>query len=250
MPYTKTNWQNWPSIATPISAAKLNNMENVIAQAADDAAAAAAAAVASASLVGAPPDVVTSANIDSPASLTRKALDVLYQGKSLTGTYSARPAANAVPAGTTYLATNIPEQYRSTGAAWVVVGAGGSEIAYAETVANFTTTSVAAVDVTGLSVTFVAGERPIVLRFDGVLGSSDPASGAFGLLLLDGVQVASAGSREPGGFRATSRSRRVAGLVPGSTHVAKIAARSEVAGATTTVYGGATNVSSITVETA
>lgn len=86
MPYEKTNWEPWPSVATAITADRLNNMENVISQADTNAAAAAASAALSASLVSAPADSVASALVGNASTLTGRAvLDAFrdYLGSSV-----------------------------------------------------------------------------------------------------------------------------------------------------------------------
>ncbi|WP_133263913.1 hypothetical protein [Xanthomonas oryzae] len=54
------------------------------------------------------------------------------QPPNLYGTYAARPAANTLPAGTLYSASNTKEIYQSNGTAWARVGINSARIASAE----------------------------------------------------------------------------------------------------------------------
>lgn len=87
------------------------------------------------------------------------------------GLYAARPAASAVMAGSTYYATDAQEQYLALGTkgqaatSWLVLPAGGTELAYAQTTSSQTipvqTTNNTPVDITGLVVSVVMPERPV-----------------------------------------------------------------------------------------
>lgn len=84
---------------------------------------------------------------------------------SQTGLYSARPAATTVAAGTTYVASDVLETYRSDGTSWTVVGS-GNELAYTKTSTQFdTTTTSAFAAVAGISIAITAGERPVRIAF-------------------------------------------------------------------------------------
>ncbi|WP_156027404.1 hypothetical protein [Mycetocola saprophilus] len=171
---------------------------------------------------------------------------------SLSGKYSARPAANTVPAATMYYATDVPEAYRSDGSVWSVVGAGGNELGYAQITSMFSTTSTTPVDVPGLTVTFVVGERPIMLRLDTDMASQGPNGIAVAHILLDGVRLASPGLNAPPADRwvTISRGARKSGLVPGSTHIAKIQLQSADTAYNARVTGTVNNPGSLTVVTA
>lgn len=159
---------------------------------------------------------------------------------SLTGTYASRPAATAVAAGTIYYATDVPEQYRSNGTAWSVIGSGGSELGYGEIATAFTTTSTTYVDVTGLTTTFVAGERPILLRFSGLLYKNTTGDANVArLALLIGSTVYKTVWSSNTGFTTFEASARVTGLTPGSTYVAK--AQLEVIGTGSATTGSASS---------
>lgn len=174
-----------------------------------------------------------------------------YAPVNLTGTYAARPAANTVPVGSVYYCTNIPESYRSDGSAWSVLPSGGTELAYATRATDFVTTSTTAVDIDGLTTTFIVGERPVILHFGGVVKNSLSGAYSLVLLVLDGTQVGAAGG--PLGandaFEAKERSVRISGLTPGSTHTFKARTASFIGGGTTTVSSAATNPMAIWVAT-
>ncbi|WP_030147673.1 hypothetical protein [Mycetocola saprophilus] len=170
---------------------------------------------------------------------------------SLSGTYAARPAANSVPAATIYYPTNVPETYRSDGSVWSVVGAGGNELGYAQLTSQFNTASTTPVDVPGLTVTFVVGERPIMLRLDADMASQGPNGTAVAHIILDGVRLAGPGLNAPPADRwvTISRGVRKGGLVPGSTHVAKIQLQSAATTYSARITGDSTNPASLSVVT-
>lgn len=111
---------------------------------------------------------------------------------STTGTYSARPAATSLQTGALYFATDTLETYRATGTAgsaatsWAVVGPGGSELAYAESLTTFAVTSTTPVDVTGLTITFTPGERPVKLEFGALLNIKATPGEAI-IRIMDGT---------------------------------------------------------------
>lgn len=119
----------------------------------------------------------TDAELGSAVSTINTSLGA-KQPLSLEGTKVAMPVANTVPAKTAYFANdeNGGTWYRSDGvtaaaspAGWTktspgVLETGGRELAYAEIVSNFTTSSTSAVDVPGLSVNPTVGARPILIE--------------------------------------------------------------------------------------
>jgi hypothetical protein len=147
-----------------------------------------------------------------------------YSPLNLKGAYASRPAATSVAAGAVYYATDIPEQYRSDGAVWTPVGAGGNELGYAQITASQSTASTTGVDVSGLSVTCTVGERPVKVIFDGVLRNTTVGVYARAQILVDGTIVATAGGPTAiaSEYRAGHREVRVSGLTPGSSHTFKI----------------------------
>lgn len=171
---------------------------------------------------------------------------------SLYGTYAARPAANTVPAATIYYASDIPEAYRSNGAAWAVVQSGGNELGYAESTTDFSTTSTSFVLVPGLSVTCKVGERPVEVTFQGVLNPQVATNWVGVSVFVDGVEYGGTGKTGAGYYLFEHRARtvKVPGLVPGSTHV--FTARAAARGTTPNgiVYGSAGTPSSLSVKNA
>lgn len=143
--------------------------------------------------------------------------------QNLYGTYATRPAANSVAPGTLYYASDVLESYRSDGALWKVVGA-GSEIGYAQTTGNTDTDGTTnAIDVPGLSITFIAGERPIKVIFQGALRNDTLQQYARGVIQIDGVDAAYAGGRTAvAGEYMESHAEVRRAFTPGSQHTAKI----------------------------
>jgi hypothetical protein len=188
------------------------------------------------------------ASLGSDGKVPTAQLPPAVLGTSQLGTFAARPAANTVSAGTIYYATNVAEQYRSNGTIWQVVGSGGNELAYAELGTNFTTASTSKVDVTGLTVTFVAGERPIEARVTALV-QAEAAGGRPGLhILLDNVVVGEVPNRiDPTayGYMVFERIRRLPAMTPGSTHTIKIQASST--GGNITVFGVSANPAELSV---
>lgn len=168
---------------------------------------------------------------------------------SRTGTYAARPAANAVPAGTIYYASDVPEQYRSNGTAWSPVGSGGNEIASAIVVANATSTVATYADVPGLSVTFVVGERPLEIGVSGALGHSSANFAAKIGIFLDGVEIRAFSLPIPATAEPIAGFHRRSGLTPGTSHTVKIALQNPSATGTATLYGTATIPFELVVKT-
>ena len=190
-------------------------------------------------------DTTTSTLLNDPDSLTRAAAIEVAATLAPSGTYADRPDANEVPAGTVYRATDVPEEYLSDGSAWSVVGRGGTEIGYAQSLTAFGRSEVGAIDVTGLTTTFMVGERPIEVRFDG-----DVAGYAIEIfLVVDGVSRAHwTGPSQPS-YLTVSRRVRVPGLTPGTVHTAKIQIRSQANGQNAVVAGDTATPMSISVVT-
>lgn len=168
---------------------------------------------------------------------------------SLTGTYAARPAANTVGAGTIYHATDVPEQYRSNGTAWSVVGSGGAEIGHTQIIADGAAQGPAQADVPGITVTFVAGERPIEIAAEVMFSVASSAVTVAMIVMLDGAGVGNdyvfTGTTSL--FVTLKRRVRVSGLTPGTSHTAKVQVVST--SGTVTPKGVAANPSWIRVKT-
>lgn len=105
---------------------------------------------------------------DGRLSDPRAPTDASIASINRAGTLAARPAANTVPAGTTYFATDEGLLYRSNGSGWGTV-APGQEIGYAEITASSTSpTDGTRGDGTNPLVLsgVVIGARPVVVQLD------------------------------------------------------------------------------------
>lgn len=151
------------------------------------------------------------------SSLKVEALDA---ARVLWGYYANRPAPNTVKAGVLYSCTDIPELYLNTGNAWVVTGAGGNEIGYAEQVPLVSNTATAPIDVPGFTTTFVVGERPIIVDLFVQLAMDVTTSVGDVFINLDGSRIGKIMWTQ--GFaniwETHSFHRAIHNLVPGSTH--------------------------------
>jgi hypothetical protein len=107
--------------------------------------------------------------------------DLAAKGISQSGLLTNRPAAASGNAGLLYYATddNGGTLYRSDGSSWTKIAAPTTQLQYVERITNdtgFSNTTYA--DVTGLSITFTAGSKPIWLEFYtpiAVIGTSGAA---------------------------------------------------------------------------
>ena len=220
--------------STPVTATRLNQWTADLVAVSDAAEAFAAEAAESAATAQAP---------------TNTALANMIRA----GTYATRPAANTVPAGTRFYATDVQEEYRSNGSAWAVIGSGGNELAYAQITAEFASSTASAVDVPGLSVSWVAGERPVYLEFSGLMrcGSSTPL--AWARMILGASTLVGVAGTTATGNASVHRAVRLTGLTPGTSYTAKL--RLDLPGGTTgvssgAINAGATNPASLRVVTA
>lgn len=108
------------------------------------------------------------------------------------GAYSARPAVASVPNNAIYVCTDLPEQYIKSGGAWVPYGSAGNTLGKAEVAADFVSTAGGGVfeAVPGLSMTIRPGERPLVVIFDGDIGTTIKQNPAIVRITINGVSVA------------------------------------------------------------
>jgi len=164
------------------------------------------------------------------------------------GTYAARPAASAAP-NTVYFATNVGETYISNGTTWTLLPAGGSELGYAEITSTFSTASTTAVDIAGLSVTVVVGERPIVMAYGGNLRNTNAGGYARLLAIANGVNSSNLTILGTAGFQAMSRETRISGLTPGTSYTFKLQLMAITAG-TAELYADANDKPYLQVRTA
>jgi hypothetical protein len=180
------------------------------------------------------------AAIVSGAGATKTALDLAYSRSNvnLSGTYVARPVATTVSDGTLYFCTNVPEVYRSNGTVWSVVGSGGNELAYAENTASFAVSTINTItDITGLTITFVAGERPVLIKGESLVSNSAAGSTVLGIY-ANGANRTSAAYTGAAGSTTLHSEFRLTGLTAGNTYTAKLTGRINYTG--TGTYGGNT----------
>lgn len=165
------------------------------------------------------------------------------------GTYAARPAANAVSIGTMYYATDVYEQYRSDGTNWVVIANGGNERGTASMTSLYSTSNGIAgpPDVPGMTVTFVAGERPVRFQVDCDLANTVDAHTTSIQVMLDGVVMGTLEASNIGIDRwfTVSKGFRAAGLTPGTSHTVKL--RIFVSGGVGRIGGATANPSTLSV---
>lgn len=168
---------------------------------------------------------------------------------SVTGTYSARPVATSLPAGTIYYATDLMEQYRTDGTSWTVVASGGNERGSASITAMYSTSNGIAgpPDVPGMTVTFVAGERPVRFQVDCDLANSIDAHTTSLQVMLDGTVIGTLEASNIGIDRwfTVSKGFRYSGLTPGTSHTVKL--RIFVSGGIGRIGGGSANPSTLSV---
>jgi hypothetical protein len=154
------------------------------------------------------------------------------------GSYALRPAATSVTAGYIYYATDVHEAYRSDGSAWSVLPSCSSELGYAEMTTSFSTASTAPVDVTGLTVTCMVGERAVVMAYGGAIRNN--TTGGFAVLraVANGVVQSNITVPGTGNYITQSRETRISGLTAGTTYIFKLTLMSVTSG-TSDVYSDA-----------
>lgn len=176
--------------------------------------------------------------------------DVLSSNASF-GLLGNRPAANSVGFSFVYFAIddNGGTAYRSDGNTWYkqspgALETGGRELAYNEkTDADFTTTTTpTAVDIgTGTSISFVAGARPVAIRF----GASNMRHSAANTIVLlralrvdNSVALADITGSHPtalGRIPIGQQQARMSGLTSGQSYTVKLQALNGAAGTMTIV---------------
>lgn len=177
-------------------------------------------------------------------SATQATTKAYVDAMSRSGTYAARPTAATAGAGVMYAATDVPEMYLSNGTSWQVVGSGGNELGAAQITASQSTTGGSKVDVPGMAVTFVAGERPVWMQLDADIKSSVTGAVVVAYLVLDNV-VVQAGSGFGTSFTTMSKGVRKT-FTPGTTHTVRIQMDG---GGTLTMLGGTDTPSTLLVRT-
>lgn len=162
--------------------------------------------------------------------------DLLFDAPR-TGPYANRPAPSAA-IGVIYYATDVQEAYCSDGAAWTVIPCGGTELGYAELTNTTTTSSATAVDIAGLSVTCVVGERPVMLSYGGAMRNSLSGSFARVQAIANGFNTSNITVPGTGNYLTQTRETRVSGLTPGDTYTFKLQILA-ISGGSAQLYGDA-----------
>ncbi|GAA0260672.1 hypothetical protein [Rhodanobacter caeni] len=153
------------------------------------------------------------------------------------GTYASRPSAGSAQ-GVVYYATDVQEAYRSDGSTWSILPIGGIELGYAEITSQFNTTSTTAVDVTGLTVTCVVGERPVIVTYGGNMRNTTTGQSARVLLIANGSNQSNLTAQGSVGYIFLERETRISGLTPGASYTFKLQALA-ISSGTTQIYSDA-----------
>lgn len=170
----------------------------------------------------------------NPTSALQAATKQYVDNLTLTGLYSARPSASGI-VGAIYYASDVQEAYRSDGTSWILLPVGGMELGYAEITSTFTTTSVTAVDVTGLTVTCVVGERPTIVTYGGNIRNTTTGQSARVQLIGNSFNQSNLTVQGSVGFIYLERMTRISGLTPGTTYTFKLQAL-VISSGTTNLY--------------
>lgn len=154
---------------------------------------------------------------------TGKVPEAQLTAGSLSGTYSARPAANTVRDGVTYYSTDTAETYRNTAGSWQLVGKGGF-LGSAALSVGFETNSTTLVDVSGLAVTFIAGNGPVKITFSGEADNTVNGGKVIGVVYVGSedsghINVPIDVANTPRDF---TRVYTKTGLTPGGVYTAKV----------------------------
>lgn len=167
---------------------------------------------------------------------------------TIIGTYAARPVAAPANSGVTYVATDVHESYISNGTAWTLLPGAGVLLAAAERITPFTTTSGSPVDIPGMVVSFIAGERPFMVEIGAdVYCAGAPADLMAVPVLVDGVAVTQliASGASPN-YIGMSRQVVITGKVPGTLVTCKMQCLA-TGGSTANVFGDPTDKAALYV---
>jgi hypothetical protein len=133
------------------------------------------------------------------------------------GVYGDRPSAAMVGAGSIYIGTDTNEMYLSTGSAFTVLPGGGTETGYCEITSVQSTTSSTTVAISGMVMTFVAGERPFMLVVDGLLhGSSNSVWAGFSVEI--GTSIGTVAQRMTGDITGWTPPSAASGIYSALVH--------------------------------
>lgn len=162
-------------------------------------------------------------NPDKPWSAKKTRDELNKLSPSMAGTLAARPAASTVPVGTLYAATDTLEVYRSTSTSWLYIAGSGNFLAEAIITGDVSPGGSGRRDVAGLSTTFVAGTRPVLLGFELDAKTNAGGSAVVCYLVVDGVTVNTGGLAFPTANSPFNlcKSRRMT-FTPGTTHTVKV----------------------------
>lgn len=167
------------------------------------------------------------AGLDANGKVPVANLPAAQVGTSLIGTYAKRPAASTTAAGTLYYATDNMESYRSNGSAWTVISA-GQELGSAELRTTFKSGSGKGgtwVDVPGMAVTFIAGERPFRVEMTVDMCVTNAGGTAMARAVINGsVVMTEITCSLSQALKWDTRTARVRwfGLVAGNPHTVKL----------------------------
>lgn len=182
-------------------------------------------------------NVDNTSDVNKPVSTAQQAALNTKAPLTQIGTYASRPAASTAQ-GVIYYATDVQEAYRSDGTTWTVIPSGGTEIGYAEITTTTTTTSTTAVDIAGLSVTCVVGERPVVLSYGGAMRNSLTGDFVRVQAIANGFNTSNITVPGTGNYLTQTRETRVSGLTPGTTYTFKLQIMA-IGGGSAQLYGDA-----------
>lgn len=192
------------------------------------------------------------AGLDANGKVPTSHLPASQVGTSLMGTYSQRPPASSTAAGTIYYSTDNMESYRCNGSAWTVIAA-GSELGSAELRTTFKSgvnNGGSWVDVPGMAVTFVAGERPFRTEMTVDMCVSVAKTNAQARVVINGVVVMteiSAMHAEAYKWDTRTANVRWYGLVPGNIHTIKMQIKGDTGGEAWIDGNNSTKTSLLTV---
>lgn len=159
------------------------------------------------------------------------------------GNFDELPAPLSVEPGTQFACLDVPELYLNTGSDWIVIGAGGNEIGYAEQIPLTSNASTTPANVAGYSSSFIVGKRPILIQVTAKLAMSVATSVGMLRFLLDGSQIGQlafvAGYSDV--WETHTWSRVIHGLPEGSEHTVQVQLARDPAGTGLARVGGDSN---------
>lgn len=171
------------------------------------------------------------ASLDGTGKVPPGQLPTVAPG-TLYGDYASRPVATSVTNGTVYFASDTKESYRSNGASWSVVGNGGNELGYAEISGQPMTQAIQPAEptVTGLTISFVAGERPVQVNIEGKLANYVAGATNFTTITMNGATKAIFDTLSPVSdkWQHLHGEVRINNLTPGVAYTLAVKVKSEI----------------------